>query len=113
MADQYRLEKKIGGGSFGEIYSSVDTVSGSRCAVKMERVDKKPQRLMYEYRVYSLLLNEVGFPRIYHYGTEGEYNCMVMQLLGPSLDDILQKRGTLSVVSVCLIADQLLQRFGL
>ncbi|KAL7721858.1 non-specific serine/threonine protein kinase [Entamoeba marina] len=94
VADQFKLKQKIGGGSFGEIYS-----------------DLKVRHLLYEYRVYSLLFDEFGFPKILHYGTEGDYNCLVMQLLGPSLEDYLKKNQKLSILSTCVIAEQLLTRF--
>ncbi|ELP89798.1 casein kinase, putative, partial [Entamoeba invadens IP1] len=109
--DQYRLIHKMGGGSFGEIYSAENTVNNTKCAVKLERTDKKPQQLFFESRIYSLLTGYVGFPKIMYYGTEGEYNAIVMQLLGPSLEDLMKAKQKLTVVSVCIIAVQLLMRF--
>ncbi|KAL7714709.1 non-specific serine/threonine protein kinase [Entamoeba marina] len=91
VADQFKLKQKIGGGSFGEIYSGINVSNDTSCAVKLEKTDLKVRHLLYEYRVYSLLFDEFGFPKILHYGTEGDYNCLVMQLLGPSLEDYLKR----------------------
>ena len=111
IADEYRIIHKIGGGAFGEIYSAENINDGSKCAVKLERTDKKPKQLFFEHKVYSLFFNETGFPKIYHYGAEGDYNALVMQLLGPSLEDMVKQKRSLSLISVCLIAEQLINRF--
>jgi serine/threonine protein kinase len=53
----------------------------------------------------------VGIPNIKWFGSEGDYNVLVMDLLGPSLEDVFNycdKR--LSVKTVCMIADQMISR---
>lgn len=55
-------------------------------------------------------LNEqggVGIPGVKWYGEEGDYNVMVMELLGDSLEMLLQKcGGTFSLKTVMQLADQ-------
>jgi casein kinase I family protein HRR25 len=53
----------------------------------------------------------VGIPFIRWFGIEGEYYAMVVDLLGPSLEDLFnfcQRRFTLK--TVLLLADQLIAR---
>ena len=36
-------------------------------------------------------INEiVGLPKLYYYAQEGDYNVMVIDLLGPSLEDLFE-----------------------
>lgn len=54
------------------------------------------------------LLFTVGIPAIKWCGSEGDYNVMVMELLGPSLEDLFNfcsRRFTLK--TVLLLADQM------
>ena len=53
----------------------------------------------------------VGIPKIYHYGEEGDYNLMVMELLGPSLEDLFSHCGRkFSMRTTLILADQLISR---
>ena len=48
------------------------------------------------------------FPRIYYYGNEGDYSVLVMELLGPNLENLYTMCGSkLSLKSTILIADQI------
>ena len=67
-------------------------------AVKLEPLKTKAPQLMHEAEIYKRLQANEGIPKIYWTGTEGDYNTMVMEMLGPCLEDLLQEcNGTFSV----------------
>lgn len=108
--NKYRITRRIGGGSFGEIYMGIGP-NNEKVAVKFERHGTRCPQLRHEYKVYRELTNCHGFCSVYHFGTQDIYNVMVMDLLGPSLEDLFNKcsrRFTLK--TVLQIADQLLER---
>lgn len=49
-----------------------------------------------------------GVPHLKWFGVEGEYSCMVIDLLGPSLEDLFNYcKRIFSLKSVLMLADQL------
>jgi hypothetical protein len=59
-----------------------------------------------EYSGLKFIL--AGIPSVIWYGMEGDYNVMVMELLGPSLEDLFNYCGRkFSLKTALLIADQL------
>lgn len=53
-------------------------------------------------------MSVAGIPMTYWYGTEGDYNIMVMDLLGPSVETLFAREGhRLSLKTVLLAADQM------
>eukprot|EP00903_Cladosiphon_okamuranus_P013275 g12377.t1 len=110
MNEQYRISKRLGGGSFGDIYLGIGQ-NGEQVAVKFEKHSTRCPQLRHEYKVYRELQNCAGFGRVYYYGTYNNYNAMVMDLLGPSLEDLFTKCGRrFSLRTVLQVADQLLER---
>jgi len=72
----------------------------------LEPTKTKFPQLLYETKLYKILQNGVGIPSVHWFGVEGDYNAMVMDLLGPSLEDLMtfQKRK-FSLKTVCMLAD--------
>ena len=52
-----------------------------------------------------------GIPKLYHCGTEGDYNVMVLELLGPNLEDLMAYCGQrMNLKTVIMVADQLVSK---
>jgi casein kinase I family protein HRR25 len=83
-------------------------MSGEDIAVKLESIRAAHPQLEYEARVYKTLAGGVGIPFIRWYGREGDFNVMVMDLLGPSMEDLFNYcKRRFSLKTVLLLADQL------
>jgi len=80
-------------------------------AVKLESVKARHPQLLYESKLYKILQGGVGIPHIRWYGQERDYNVLVMDLLGPSLEDLFNfcsRRFTMK--TVLMLADQMIGR---
>ncbi|CEH15733.1 probable casein kinase-1 hhp1 [Ceraceosorus bombacis] len=107
----YRIGKKIGSGSFGDIYLGINIISGEEVAIKLESIKAKHPQLEYEAKVYKTLAGGVGVPFVRWYGQECDYNAMVIDLLGPSLEDLFNFcNRKFSLKTVLLLADQMISR---
>ncbi|KAH9460635.1 hypothetical protein MJO28_003661 [Puccinia striiformis f. sp. tritici] len=111
VGGKYRLGKKIGCGSFGDIYLGINIISGEEVAIKLESVKAKHPQLEYEAKVYKTLAGGVGVPFVRWFGVECDYNAMVIDLLGPSLEDLFNFcQRKFSLKTTLLLADQLISR---
>lgn len=88
VADKYKITKKLGQGAFGIALSGYNIITNEEVAMKLEHVKCESPMLHYESKIVEQLKGEVGFTQIHYYGVEGDYNCMVMDILGPSLLDL-------------------------
>lgn len=107
----YIVNKRIGSGSFGTIYQGFDIVQKIPVAIKMEPVICRQPQLIYEHKIALALSGGLGIPQIYWCGQQLGYVCLVMELLGPSLEQLFTFCDRkLSLKTVCMMADQLLNR---
>lgn len=109
---KYRLQKKVGSGSFGEIFLAVNINTGEEVAVKLESQKARHPQLLYESKVYRILAGGVGIPVVRWFGVhEKSYNVLVMDLLGPSLEDLFSFCSRrFSLKTVLMLADQMIAR---
>ena len=79
--------------------------------MKLEPTKTKYPQLYYEAKLYQIFDGPVGIPRMYHYGKENENNILVMDLLGPSLEDLFEYCGRkFTLKTVLMVGIQMLQR---
>jgi len=112
----FKLIRKLGSGAFGEIFQGVNPKTNQEFAIKFEDVNTKHPQLFYEAKLYQYLLRDAssigkGIPQVHYCATEGKYNIMVMDLLGPSLEDLFNvcnRKFTLK--TVLMLGEQMLSR---
>ncbi|THU59554.1 hypothetical protein C4D60_Mb07t03330 [Musa balbisiana] len=111
VGNKFRLGRKIGSGSFGEIYLGTNIQTNEEVAIKLENVKTKHPQLLYESKLYRILQGGTGIPNVKWFGVEGDYNVLVMDLLGPSLEDLFNFCSRkLSLKTVLMLADQMINR---
>ncbi|KAL6597896.1 hypothetical protein ACP70R_037689 [Stipagrostis hirtigluma subsp. patula] len=111
VGNKYRLGRKLGSGSFGEIFLGTHVQTNEEVAIKLESVKTKHPQLLYESKLYRILQGLTGIPNVKWFGVEGDYNVLVMDLLGPSLEDLFSFcNRKLSLKTVLMLADQMINR---
>ncbi|XP_024962695.1 casein kinase 1-like protein 3 [Cynara cardunculus var. scolymus] len=114
VGDKYKLGRKIGSGSFGEIFLATHVDTHEIVAVKMENRQTKHPQLLYEAKLYNYLQGIVGVAGIHWSGVDIQDNVLVLDLLGPSLEDLFVYCGRkFSLKTVLMLADQMLTRIEL
>ncbi|EPB67029.1 hypothetical protein ANCCEY_13877 [Ancylostoma ceylanicum] len=62
VGGRFRLGRKIGSGSFGDIYLGLNVQTNEEVAVKLECVKSKHPQLHIEGRLYRVMSGGVGIP---------------------------------------------------
>lgn len=92
----------------GTVFLGVHTVAGKEVAIKLEPAVAKHSPLKQESKIYKTLMGGPGVPWIMYSGKQGDYNVLVIDLLGPSLEDLFKMCNRhFSLKTVLLLTDQL------
>jgi len=111
VGEKYSVGRKLGAGSFGEVRLGKDIEKGTQVAIKLESARTRSPQLLLEFRIYELVAGGEGIPKVFWYGTHGRYNVMVMELLGPSLEDTFQScERRFSLQKVVRLGEQMISR---
>lgn len=94
VGNNYKLIKKIGKGSFGDVYLASDK-EGNEYACKIENNGARA-RLKGESLIYKrfAVKNLDCVPKVYKYIETPDYNLLIMQLLGKSLDVVFDESNS-------------------
>jgi len=102
---KYRTIKKLGEGSFGKVYKA--EYNKMYYAMKFENKSRSQSLLESEATIMNYLRGP-NIPNIESFGTSGEYNILIMQLMDKSLEDLINIHKNFSVKTVCLLAFQMM-----
>lgn len=90
---------------------AADVDSGEEVAVKLEHHSIGRSFLRDEAEIYQSLAGGQGIPRVFWSGPECEYQALVFELLGPSLEDLFNYCDRrFSLKTTLMLADQLICR---
>jgi len=106
--NKYLLVERIGRGSFGSIYKGQNIRSGEDVAIKIESIANNTGLLKNESKIYQYLLGTQGIPQIKWYGKDENNYYMVINLLGKSLDNLINEKQKFSLRLTLQIGIQLL-----
>ncbi|KAK1236013.1 Palmitoylated plasma membrane-bound casein kinase [Marasmius sp. AFHP31] len=91
--------------------AGTNLLNSQTVAIKFEPRKAEAPQLRDECRSYRILAGCTGIPQIYHFGQEGLHNILVIDLLGPSLEDLFDMCGRkFSIKTVCMAARQMISR---
>lgn len=107
IENKYQIEKLIGEGMYGKIFLAKNKNTNEAVAVKID----SSILLKNEARIYCLFANTKGIPSMRSFGREGNYNYLVMDKLGISLEDLLvSSKGKISLKTTLIIGIQMIKR---
>ncbi|KAG6817353.1 bifunctional choline kinase/ethanolamine kinase cki1 [Tephrocybe sp. NHM501043] len=111
VGNHFRVGKKIGEGSFGVVFEGSKMLSNTPVAIKFEPRKSDAPQLRDEFRSYRTLNGTPGVPQVHHFGQEGLHNVLVIDLLGPNLEDLFDMCGRkFTIKTVCMAAKQMVTR---
>lgn len=108
----WSVGRKIGAGSYGMVCLATHAKTKKVAAVKLEQI-RPGNILRNEYEILNSFAGKPGFPEVYYYGTYRKvFNCMVMQMLGRSLEATFEKCGRhFTIKALVFLVTQLIRRF--
>jgi serine/threonine protein kinase len=109
--NEYVVSKILGKGSFGIVHQGFHKDTYEPVAIKLEHCGSKTRILSKEYQTYVQIYEEdAGLPRVLAFGQKDDFQYMVMQMLGPSLEELLRQHTAFSLKTVLMLADQMVER---
>ncbi|KAG1470827.1 hypothetical protein G6F56_002461 [Rhizopus delemar] len=106
---RWSILHKIGEGSFGQVFKAKDIKSNDFYAIKREPLNS-PQ-LYHEYKIYKTLKNGPSIPNCHWFGQHDGFNCLTIDLLGPSLKDLQDQTKIIPLETIVNMGCQLITCF--
>ncbi|CAG2166041.1 unnamed protein product [Oppiella nova] len=117
VGNKFIVTTYIAKGSFGKIYRGKNIKTNEEVAIKLEPQDVDQPQLVLEFAFYRKLKAEGtapqrGIPTIFTFGPCGTYHALVMDLFGPSIENVHKECGLkFSLKTTIYLVNQMLELF--
>lgn len=105
---KYLLIDRIGSGAFGSIYRGQNVRTKEFVAIKVEPIMHDLKLLKNESNIYNFLSGLEGIPTIKWYGKDNKNYYMVINLLGKSLQSLIEESSKISLLLTLKIGIKIL-----
>jgi serine/threonine protein kinase len=106
--NKYKIIEKLGAGCFGEIYKGENIRTQEHVAIKVEPISNNLKLLKNESVIYQYLVGTTGVPNVKWFGKDAVNYYMVLNLLGDSLQTLLNSKKIFSLKLVLQIGLQII-----
>ena len=73
VAGKYEMSAKLGSGAFGEVFLGFEQDTRKEVAIKLEQAKAKHPQVLHEAKLYKMLEDGLGTPKVHWIGPVGEY----------------------------------------
>ena len=106
--NKYKILYKIGSGSFGSIYKGLNIRTNEFVAIKVEPIINNLKLLKNESKIYYFLNGCNCIPKVKWYGKDINNYYMVIDFLGESLQDLMNKSRKLPLILILKLGIKIL-----
>lgn len=101
MIYNYHVINKISNGSFGVVWKAIhsDSIKEEEVAIKIERRTERKSHLKNELNILKRLKGLPVVPKVIYFGETSNYNYIVMELLGKTIDNYCHSNHVISFSS--------------
>lgn len=101
ISGRWKIQDQIGFGGQATVHKALDISNNNQVAVKINANAYHFRGLLREKWAYEEIMKKCGgehqnfIPTLHHYENDGKTEVMVLELMGPSLLNVLEKQGRL------------------
>lgn len=115
IGNLFKLVENLGSGGFGEIWKCINIETNEELAIKLETIESENPRLIHEATIYKYFMKHSIIPEgicnSHYFDSEGEFYFLILDLLGPNLNDLFDKcNKKFNLKTVLMLADQMITR---